>query len=173
MLKALPRTFVIFKMYRGRLILSQVLLLISALCMIGVATLNQVLINDGIIAENPEAIIRTGLFMAVLAVLAGVTMAGTAALAVFFAQGVAFGLRKYVYAKVQTFSFANFDRFRTGNLMVRLNADVNNVMNAILYLVLLSLYAPFMVLIAFILTFFFVPSLLWILIAVVCRWLRW
>lgn len=166
MLKALPRTFIIFKMYRGRLILSQVLLLISALCMIGVATLNQVLINDGIIAEDPEAIIRTGLWMAVLAVLAGVTMAGTAALAVFFAQGVAFGLRKYVYAKVQTFSFANFDRFRTGNLMVRLNADVNNVMNAILYLVLLSLYAPFMVLIAFILTFFFVPSMMWILIAV-------
>ncbi len=166
MLKALPRTFIIFKMYRGRLILSQVLLLISALCMIGVATLNQVLINDGIIAQDPEAIIRTGLWMAVLAVLAGVTMAGTAALAVFFAQGVAFGLRKYVYAKVQTFSFANFDRFRTGNLMVRLNADVNNVMNAILYMVLLTLYAPFMVLIAFILTFLFVPGMLWILIAV-------
>lgn len=166
MLKALPRTFIIFKMYRGRLILSQVLLLISALCMIGVATLNQTLINNGIIAGDVEAIVRNGLWMAGLAVLAGVTMAGTAALAVFFAQGVAFGLRKYVYAKVQTFSFANFDRFRTGNLMVRLNADVNNVMNAILYLVLLSLYAPFMVLIAFILTFYFVPSLLWILIAV-------
>ena len=166
MLRSLPRTFVIFKMYRGRLILSQVLLLISALCMIGVATLNQTLINNGIVAGDTEAIVRNGLWMAVLAVLAGVTMAGTAALAVFFAQGVAFGLRKYVYAKVQTFSFANFDRFRTGNLMVRLNADVNNVMNAILYMVLLTLYAPFMVLIAFILTFFFVPTMLWILIAV-------
>lgn len=166
MLKALPRTFIIFKMYRGRLILSQVLLLISALCMIGVATLNQTLINNGIIAGDVEAIVRNGLWMAGLAVLAGVTMAGTAALAVFFAQGVAFGLRKYVYAKVQTFSFANFDRFRTGNLMVRLNADVNNVMNAILYMVLLTLYAPFMVLIAFALTFLFVPSMLWILIAV-------
>ena len=166
MLKALPRTFIIFKIYRGRLILSQVLLLISALCMIGVATLNQTLINNGIIAGNAEAIVRNGLWMAVLAVLAGFTMAGTAALAVFFAQGVAFGLRKYVYAKVQTFSFANFDRFRTGNLMVRLNADVNNVMNAILYMILLTLFAPFMVLIAFILTILFVPSMLWILIMV-------
>lgn len=80
MLKALPRTFIIFKMYRGRLILSQVLLLISALCMIGVATLNQTLINNGIIAGDVEAIVRNGLWMAGLAVLAGVTMAGTAAL---------------------------------------------------------------------------------------------
>jgi ATP-binding cassette subfamily B protein len=167
MLTALPRTFIIFKMYRGRLITSQVLLLISALAMIGVATLTQTLINEGIIAADPLVILQTGLWMAALAVVAGVSMAGTAGLAVFFAQGVAYGLRKYLYAKIQTFSFANFDQFRTGNLLVRLNADVNYVQNAIMYMVMLSLYAPFMVLIALILTFLNAPSLVWVMIVVI------
>ena len=69
-------------------------------------------------------------------------MAGTAALAVFFAQGTAYYLRSELYHKVQTFSFANFDQFRTGNLMVRLNADVNNVANAVQYMVLLFSTRP-------------------------------
>lgn len=164
MLKSLPRTFIIFKMYRGRLILSQVLLLISAIATIGVATLTQKLINDGIIAGNLEVILDTGLWMAVLALVGGVSMAATAALAVFFAQGVAFGLRKYAYDNIQRFSFANFDVLRTGNMLVRLSSDVNYVMLAILYMVMLVLYAPFMVIIALILTALFAPSMLWVLI---------
>ncbi|NOX60673.1 MAG: ABC transporter ATP-binding protein [Chloroflexi bacterium] len=164
MIRSLSRTFIIFKMYRGRLILSQVLLLVSASSTIGVATLTQRLINDGIIAQNLEVIIDIGLWMAVLALVGGLSMAATAALAVFFAQGVAFGLRKYAYDNIQTFSFANFDVLRTGNLLVRLSADVNYVMLAILYMVMLVLYAPFMVLVALALTAIFAPSMLWLLI---------
>ena len=163
MFKALPRTSVIFKMYRGRLIISQVLLLISAISRIGVATLTQRLINQGIVAGDSTVIVNMSVWMAVLALVGGLAMAGTAGLAVFFAQGVAFGLRKYLYQRIQGFSFANFDRFRTGNLMVRLNADVNNVANAILYSVMLILFAPFMILVAFALTYIFSPSLLWVL----------
>ena len=104
--------------------------------------------------------------MVVLALIAGGTLAGTAAFAVFFAQGTAFYVRDGLYTKVQTLSFGNFDRFRTSALMVRLNADVNNIANAIMYAVLLTLYAPFMVIIAFGLALIFTPSLVWILIVV-------
>ena len=164
MLKSLSRTFIIFKMYRGRLILSQMLLMISASSTIGVATLTQKLINQGIIEKNLNVIITTGLWMAGLALVGGLAMAATAALAVFFAQGVAFGLRKYAYDNIQRFSFANFDVLRTGNLLVRLSADVNYVMLAILYMVMLVLYAPFMVLVALTLTAIFAPSMLWVLL---------
>ncbi|HFQ91482.1 MAG TPA: ABC transporter ATP-binding protein [Chromatiales bacterium] len=164
MLKSLSRTFIVFKLYRGRLILSQVLLLISASSAIGVATLTQTLINEGIIPGNLDVIVDTGLWMAVLALVGGATMAATGALAVFFAQGVAFGLRKYAYDNIQRFSFANFDVLRTGNIMVRLSADVNYVMLAILFMVMLVLYAPFMIVVAFILTAVYAPSTIWILI---------
>ena len=158
--------FFVFKGYRGRLLVSQLLLLISALCSVGVATLTQRLINDGLIAENLDVIINTGIAMVVLALIAGGTLAGTAAFAVFFAQGTAFYVRDGLYTKVQTLSFGNFDRFRTSALMVRLNADVNNIANAIMYAVLLTLYAPFMVIIAFGLALIFTPSLVWILVVV-------
>ena len=72
MLKSFSRLFVIYRGYRLKLIFSQVLLFISALCMIGVATLTQRLINDGIATNNIEVVLQTGIWMAVLAIVAGV-----------------------------------------------------------------------------------------------------
>ncbi len=167
MLNSFRRLFVIYKGYRGRLIFSQVLLFIAALCMIGVATLTQRLINEGIGAENGEVIMQTGFWMIVLAVIAGTAFAGTAYYAVFFAQGTAYILRVELYNKLQTFSFGNFDRFRTGNLMVRLNADILNIQNAVMYAVMLLLYAPFMVTIALILTIIMIPSMVWVMLVAI------
>ena len=167
MLKSFRRLLVIYKGYRLRLLFSQVLLLIAALCMIGVASLNQVIVNDGIVAENPEAILRTGFWMFILAAIAGFAMAGTAYFAVFFAQGTGYIIRVELYKKIQTFSFSNFDRFRTGNLMVRLNADVNNIVNAVMYSVMLAMFAVFMILIALVMTLIFAPSMAWVLILVI------
>ncbi len=166
MVKSFRRLFVIYKGFRGRLFISQLLLMVSASCSIAIATLMQRIINEGMIAGDLFVIFGTSIWMAVLAVVAGGAMAGTAALAVFFAQGTAYFIRSELYNKVQDFSFANFDQFRTGNLMVRLNADVNNVANAVLYSVMLLLYAPFMVLAAFVLAFVRTPSLAWVLVLV-------
>lgn len=162
----LTRMFFVFRGYRGRLLVSQLLLMVSALCSVAVATLTQRMINEGLVAGNLDVIVDTGIAMVVLALIAGGTLAGTAAFAVFFAQGTAFYVRDGLYTKVQTMSFGNFDRFRTSQLMVRLNADVNNIANAIMYAVLLTLYAPFMLIIAFALALLFTPSLVWILVIV-------
>ncbi len=50
---------------------------------------------------------------------------------------------------------------------MRLNADVENIMNAVMYSVMLLLYAPFMVTIAFILALLNTPNLVWIMILVI------
>jgi ABC-type multidrug transport system fused ATPase/permease subunit len=166
MIKSLSRMFGMYKKYRARLIISQVLVLISATAIIGVASLNQRLINEGIEADDPEVILSTGLWMLVLAVISGLCLAGTAYLAVFFSQGTGYYVRSYLYRKIQTFSFGNFDRFRTSDMLVRLNADVVNVQNALLYMTLLLLYAPFMLLVTYVLTIINTPSLIWVLILV-------
>jgi ATP-binding cassette subfamily B protein len=158
--------FGMYRRYRARLIISQVLVLISATAIIGVATLNQRLINEGIEAENVEIILSTGLWMLVLSLISGLCLAGTAYLAVFFSQGTGYYVRSRLYQKIQTFSFGNFDRFRTSDMLVRLNADVVNVQNALLYMTLLILYAPFMLLVTYILTIINTPSLIWVLILV-------
>jgi ABC-type multidrug transport system fused ATPase/permease subunit len=166
MIKSLIRTMGMYKKYRARLVISQVLVLISATAIIGLASLNQQLINEGIEAGNVEAILNTGFWMLVLAVLSGLCLSGTAYLAVFFSQGTGYYVRSYLYNKIQTFSFGNFDRFRTGDMLVRLNADVVNIQNALLYMTLLLLYAPFMLLVTYILTIINTPTLIWVLIVV-------
>ncbi len=90
MIKSLRRTFGMYRKYRARLIISQVLVLISAIAIIGVASLNQRLINDGIEAENIDIILSTGFWMLVLSVISGLCLTGTAYLAVFFSQGTGY-----------------------------------------------------------------------------------
>jgi ABC-type multidrug transport system fused ATPase/permease subunit len=164
MIKSMRRIFTIYKRYRGRLLLSQVLVLISAITTIGFASLNAKLVNEGITAGSMEVVLNTGMTMFLLALVSGLCLAGAAYISVFFAQGSGYMVRSLLYRKIQSFSFANFDRFPTSALLVRLNADVINVQNAMLYTTLLTLYAPFMLLVTFVLTIMRAPSLIWILV---------
>lgn len=163
-MKAFARIIVLYKPYRWRLILSQILLLISAAATLAIAAFSQKLINQGIQAGSERVIIQTSLWMLIMAVISGLCMTGTAYYAVFFAQGTAWALRTRVYDKIQAFSFENFDHFRTGNLLVRLNTDVQYVMVAVMYAIMLLLYAPFMLIVAFILAIINTPNLVWLLI---------
>jgi ABC-type multidrug transport system fused ATPase/permease subunit len=167
MIRSMRRIFFIYKRYRGRLLLSQVLVLISAITTIGFASLNAKMVNEGITAGDMEVVLNTGMAMFLLALLSGLCLAGAAYISVFFAQGSGYMVRTLLYNKIQTFSFANFDRFPTSALMVRLNADVINVQNAMLYTTLLTLYAPFMLLVTFVLTIMRAPSLIWILVLMI------
>jgi ATP-binding cassette subfamily B protein len=157
------RIFTIYKRYRGRLLLSQLLVLISAITTIAFASLNARMVNEGITAGNIEVLLNTGMNMFLLALISGVCLAGAAYISVFFSQGSGYMVRTLLYRKIQSFSFANFDRFPTSALMVRLNADVINIQNAMLYTTMLALYAPFMLLVTFVLTVMRTPELLWIL----------
>ena len=153
----------LWRPYRGRLILSQLLLALSAITTLGTAALNQRLVNDGLLAKDTGVVIETGIWMAVLAVLSGLFLTGTLIFAVQFSQGTAYALRTMLYGRVQDFTFGNFDRFRTGNLLVRLSSDITNVANAVLYAILLVLYAPIMIIVALMLVFATTPSLAWVL----------
>lgn len=164
MVRSLRRILVLYRPYLGRLILSQVLLLLSAICAISMAGLNSTMINDGLLAKDTTVIIDIGIWMGVLAILSGLFMAGTAGLGVLFAHGTGYAMRTMAYDRIQKFSFGNFDELRTGNLLVRLNADVLNVQNAVLYAIMLILYAPFMVITAFVMALFTTPGLVWILV---------
>jgi ABC-type multidrug transport system fused ATPase/permease subunit len=165
--KSMIRMFGIVTMYKGRLVLSQVLLFLSALTTVGFATLTQGLVNQGMEAGDPETLLNIAVWMFVLAVIAGLCMAGAAALGVFFSQGTSYIIRAKLYQKLQTFSFANYDRFSTGRLMVNLNSDAINVQNGMLWALMLGLYAPFMVLCTLVLVIINTRDLLWLLLVVI------
>jgi ATP-binding cassette subfamily B protein len=167
MLKSMRRIFGVTKLYRFRLVSSQVLLLISVMATVGFATLTQGIVNQGMVEGDAEAVLNIGFWMLVLAVVAGICMAIAAGLSVFFSQGTGYVIRSQLYDKIQTFSFGNFDKHSTGQMMVRLNADVLNVQNGMLYSLLLGLYAPFMILATLVLTIINTPELLWVLLVVI------
>lgn len=164
MLNSMRRIFIIYRNYRARLLISQLLVLASATTTIWFASLNAKLVDQGITAGNTEVLLDTGMTMFLLALISGLCLSGAAYISVFFSQGAGFYVRTMLYRKIMTFSFANFDRFPTSALMVRLNADVINIQNAVLYTTMLALYAPFMLIITFILTIRRTPSMLWILV---------
>ena len=158
MLRALREVLGAFAVERGKLIASQVFLLIGASAQLGIAFLTEILVNEGIAEANLERSVTVAIWMLVLAVIGGGAMSVTAWYAVYFSQGTARMIRTRLYERIQEFSFENFDRLRTGNLLVRLNADVLNVQNAVMYGVLLLLYAPFMAVVAIILAFVTAPA---------------
>lgn len=80
--------------------------------------------------------IKTGRVPAVVWGAAGIILAALLAAALNLASGymlikssqaMGYDMRNALYRKVMSFSFENLDRWRTGELMVRLNSDVNTI----------------------------------------------
>ena len=68
-------------------------------------------------------------------------------------------LRNDVYKKIQSFSFANVDKFETGSLVTRLTNDVTQVQNFVNMLLRMFLRAPGMLIGALIMAIILSPSL--------------
>jgi len=71
-------------------------------------------------------------------------------------------VRRDVYKKVQTFSFANIDRFSTGSLVTRLTNDVTQVQNFVNTLLRMCLRSPGILIGALIMAINLRPQLSWI-----------
>ncbi len=75
--------------------------------------------------------------------------------AVFFASDI----RRDVYGKVQSFSFANIDKFSTGSLVTRLTNDITQMQNFVNALLRMALRSPGMLIGGLIMAIMLKPSL--------------
>ena len=71
MLNSMRRIFTIYRHYRARLLVSQLLVLASAITTIWFASLNAKLVDQGITAGNTEVLLDTGMTMFLLALISG------------------------------------------------------------------------------------------------------
>ena len=114
------------------------------------------LVDNGINAPgggDMGVIIGTGILMVVASVVG--LMAGLLG-GTFGAKastGLAKNLRKGMFDHIQTFSFANIDKFSTAGLVTRLTTDVTNVQNAYQMVLRMCMRAPIMLIIAMSMTF--------------------
>ena len=100
------------------------------------------IIDEGILKGDLGAVWRYGGLMLLLAflsmtfgILSGVCSARAS-------TGFASNLRASMFRNIQTFSFANIDKFSTAGLVTRMTTDVNNLQNAFQMLLRVSVRAP-------------------------------
>ena len=67
--------------------------------------------------------------------------------------GFAKNLRHDLFYKIQTFSFANIDRFSSSSLVTRLTTDVTNVQQAFMLIIRIAVRAPLVLVFAFAMTY--------------------
>jgi ATP-binding cassette subfamily B protein len=87
-------------------------------------------------------ILRTGAFMLLLTLVAAATAIITGFISARIAAGVARDLRAAVFAKVESFSSSEFDRFSTASLITRSTNDVMQIQMVVLMMVTTVFYAP-------------------------------
>ncbi|MBQ4058736.1 MAG: ABC transporter ATP-binding protein [Lachnospiraceae bacterium] len=88
------------------------------------------IIDNGVEVGNINHIYKMGIFMVIAAAIglfAGLMGGKHGARA---SAGLARNLRRSMYENIQTFSFANIDKFSTAGLVTRMTTDVTNIQNA-------------------------------------------
>ena len=76
--------------------------------------------------------------------------------------GFAANLRQDAYDKIQTFSFANIDRFSTSSLITRLTTDITSVQMSFQMSIRMLVRAPVMFIFASVMSFIIEPQIAWI-----------
>ena len=130
--------------YKRSAILSPIMTLCEVVIDVLLPIVISFLIDRGVSVGNMHNVLVYGglmLIMAFVALFFGVMGARLAADA---STGLAANLRRHMYEKIQTFAFANIDRFSTAGLVTRLTTDVTNVQNAFMMVIRIMSRAPLM-----------------------------
>jgi ATP-binding cassette subfamily B multidrug efflux pump len=110
--------------YVRQSILALIMLTIVVFIDLAIPRLIEQIIDQGIAPKNLNVVINTTLLMLGLTVLSALLAIGNNLLSVQVGEGYGRDLRDALYLKIQSFSFGNLDRMKTGQLMVRLTSDI-------------------------------------------------
>ncbi len=128
--------------YWKRAVWSLVLLTALVIMELAIPRLVQRIIDQGIGQNDQGVVVRTALLMLGISLLSALFAIGNNVLSVQVAEGVARDLRDALFRQIQSFSFANLDEQKTGQLLVRLTSDANAVQRAVLISLRIGTRAP-------------------------------
>ncbi len=132
------------KPYRLDVVLAVLALVVSTGTQVMIPAQIQRMIDDGIIAQDSDVIWQASLFMIGLAMVGMIATYGNAYFAVKVSEFTIADMREDGYRKIQSFSFANLDELNTGELLVRMTSDLNQIKTAIMMTIRMLLNAPLM-----------------------------
>jgi ATP-binding cassette subfamily B protein len=135
--------------------------LLTALVFLDLAIprLIQRIIDVGIAERNQAVVIETGLIMIGISVASVLVAVGNNLTSIQVGEGIARDLREALFVKIQSLAFADLDRMRTGQLLVRLTSDTAAVQRYFQINLRIGTRAPMMMVGSLILMFTTSPSL--------------
>ena len=139
------------KGYGKSALLAPVMVIIEVICELILPILMADIINIGIDGDGGIAyILKAGLIMVVLCLVALVAGVASARFASVGSQGFGSNLGRAMFNHTQEFSFADIDRFSSASLITRMTSDVNNIQMMVNMGLRMVVRAPIMLLAALI-----------------------
>lgn len=112
------------------------------------------IIDRGVYQNNLQAVYFYGGLMLVSAAISLLFGALSGNYAAYAAAGFVKNLRSAMFEKIQSFSFANIDKYSTSGLVTRMMTDATNVQNAYQMMLRMTVRAPLMLIVSMFMTFY-------------------
>ena len=145
--------------YKLQTILSPITVIVEVALEVCIPLLMARIVDEGIANGDFGLIYRTGGLMVLMALLALVCGAACARLAVTASNGFAKNLRTSVFDHIESFSFANTDKFTTPSLITRLTSDITNLQQAFQMCIRMLARSPMMLILATVMAMRISPDL--------------
>ena len=104
------------------------------------------IIDEGITPHDQAVVLHTSLIMLGISVLSTAFAVANNLLSVQVGESVARDLREALFSKIQSFSFGDLDRLKTGQLLVRLTSDTSAVQRLTQVTLRIGTRAPLLIL---------------------------
>ena len=121
------------------------------------------IMNKGVAESNMSFIFQTGLFMLGITALGSLGSIVSSYFSAKVSSRVAMDMRKDVFAKVMSLSFADIEKFSTASLITRTTADIWTVQRTLIMSLTMMVRVPFMAIGAIIQAFRTAPNMTWII----------
>ena len=138
--------------YKRETILTPVFVALEVFMEVLIPLLMANIIDVGIANGDIGYIIRLGVVLVLLAMVALFFGAKAGQLGAIASAGYAKNLRHDIFYKIQDFSFGNIDHFSTPSLVTRLTTDITNVHMAYMFTIRLLARAPIMIVLSWVMT---------------------
>ncbi len=121
------------------------------------------LMNKGVAESNMSFIFQTGLLMLGITALGSLGSIVSSYFSAKVSSRVSMDMRKSIFAKVMSLSFADIEKFSTASLITRTTNDISTVQRTLIMSLTMMVRVPFMAIGAIIQAFRTAPNMTWII----------
>ena len=155
------------KQYKKQTFLCIILTALEVIMEILMPFVTAIIIDQGLQQMNLPVVYRYGILIVLMAVLSLIFGALAGKNAAGASAGLSANLREAIYAKIQTFSFSNIDKFSVPALITRTTTDITNVQNAFMMVIRVAVRAPLNFIFSFAMCLYINVQLSWMFLIAV------